>query len=132
MNINQRVRQSKKHSVDLPVEADGVLLTIRAKDFVVGGNQYALAEDEEYEVGDSDSEVCLVGFLVLTKEGEARLFVDERSIINPAFSFETQDDLKLLKRLFILDVPAHTTSLADLELILYKFVQAEEAETTDA
>lgn len=128
MKVDERVQKSGNNRVNLPVEASGMLITIRSGDFVVRGKSYTLAEDEEYEVQEYEEDSVLLGSLVLTKEGDARVFVDERIGASQPFSFAEHSDLTYLRRLFALTLPAHSTSLDDLEMTLYKSEPPEESE----
>lgn len=133
MKINKYIRKSESHQLDLSVESSGMTLIVKAGDFVVRGEPYSLEADEEFQVPERDLDAHLVGYLVKTKDGAVRLFVDEQVPPYPPYTFAEQDDLTSLRQLFNLTVPAGTTSLDDLEMLLNQYeLPAEETETSNA
>lgn len=112
--------QARNASV-LSVSVSGLTLTVGAGSFKREGQDYVLAEDEEWEATNRPTKADASGYLVIEKAtGQVGVFVDDvvHDGVDVPYVFNGSP-FKVLQTLFHMDIPANTADLASVDVTVF-------------
>lgn len=114
------VRRTPRFDVQLPVEVEGLDLTVRAGTFRMDGKAYVLEEDEIYTITPNETEkVSAFFYLVEMKNDQTvRVFVDEMIGDEAPVPMLDPVDMTVLHRLGSLMLPPGGDSLEDEDVTI--------------
>lgn len=117
---------------EVSVSVSGMIVTVGAASFVLGGEEYSLGEEVQYEASTPiGTSAVLFGYLVKERpSGDVMFLVDDyyEDGVDEMYEFTTEGTYERLHRLFLIKVPEGTTDLADADAFVYHIVPPLEEE----
>jgi len=117
---------SSSNFVELPVEVEGLTVTIRAGSFGVGRVTYELGEDHFFTLDSMTSRCALSVYLVQEKAtNEVTLLVDDAPH-GQGYRWEKDDPYINLHLFLLADIPPDTSDLATVDMRVFRCVKPKE------
>lgn len=131
MPIIDRLSYSRpeKSSLEIVVETQGDLLTVKAGTFKINKESFELTEDEEFTITQRDCRVWIKGYLVQRlSDSEVRVIIDEELEIDgwvPTIFEQAYPEYRSLESLLSVTIPANVNSFDELDVEVQKILDRE-------
>jgi hypothetical protein len=117
----------KCHALDLLVETNGMMLVVRAGDFVVEKEKYQLGDDSSYNVPSVKYEHLVIGYLAKEeKSGLVELLVEDIVGGIPKPNVSSHD---IICMLFWCNVPPNERDLGNISVNVIRYLPEEEGQS---